>query len=1818
MEFPVTPRSWIHKLFAPRATRTIRKAPPSRCRPALQVLEDRTLPTMVLTPATFVDTQSGVTSSLSLRGAISLSAVNDVVYGGTEDYVINLSAGTYPLTLQNANGAQDNTWAVSFVAGSPFASATAGRGDVDISAVHHKLTIVGQVDANGNPTTIIDATGLGDRAFQILPGSNVEFDNVIIRGGTAQDDGTQGAVPGVTTAEGGGILNQGSNLALNNVVFDTDTALGTVKAAEGGAIYSTGGTLTLNGVTMKSNAARGGDGTNGAVGTGVGLDVVGGNGADGYGGGLYVAGGAATLTNTTVSGNNATGGQGGQGGIDVTGLSALFGPGGSGGGGSGGGLYVAGGSVTLSNDTLSENQARGGNGGKGSGYFSAAGGFAAGGGLYVGSGSVTLSNDTLDGNTATGGSSPRGSIGGNGGDASGGGLGVAGGTVSVTNDTLSGNSAVGGPGGPGYGASGGTGGSGSGGGLGVAGGTVSVTNDTLSGNSAVGGPGGDSLLGNGTGGTGGSGSGGGLGVAGGTVSLTDATFSSNNATGGRGGYGGTAASTIHGGPSGAAGLGGSGGVGAGGGLYVAGGSVTLTDATLGGNGAAGGAGGQGGVALGGGAVGGGGGVGGLGSGGGLHAASGPVRLTNVSFSGNSAVGGSGGGGGVGGSSTIFGGFNGAGGAGGNGGNGTGGGLYLGSGSTTILANTLIAQNTVAAGTGGAGGTASAAGGSNGVASDVDVVGAVASSDHDLIGDGTGANLSNGTNGDLVGTTESPINALLGPLQNNGGPTQTMALLAGSPAVNAGDNAVVPAGVITDQRGPGFNRIFAGVVDIGAYELQSTVIATTTAVTTSTATSTYGDMLTFTATVAGNLTPVGGVTFVIDSGTPVVGIAGATTGSAATWTFTTSTLSAGSHTVQALYTGTDDFTDSTGTLSGGQTVNKANAMVVVTPYAVTYDGASHAAAVTVTGVNGETGAAVGTVDVSGTAHTNAGTYGDTWSFTGSANYNDIAITNITDVINKANASISAFAPYHVTYDGTPHTANFALVGVNGETGAAVGTVDLSGTTHTNAGTYNDSVAFTPGANYNAAGPFGITDVIFKADAAVEVTPYAVTYDGASHAATVASITGVNGETGAAVGTVDLSGTTHTNAGTYLDDWVFTPTANYNTYEGSTGLTDDIANAPTTTTVSGPAGPVLDGQVITFTATAGNGQTAAVPTGSVQFSVDGTDLGAPVPLVNGSATSPGIALSAGSHGLSAGYADPADNFDASGGGTGLVVQAVTAAKLQSALAARPSITLQAPAESNLQTDISAINGLAPTTATITIDLGSGTFSDSTLSPPAGVSVVVIGNGTTTTFVGHSPAFEVTQGSVSVFGVNLATDTDAPTVLVTGGSLTLHNDVIQESTGFTAAAILVSGGTLDLGTAGSPGGNVLNVNGPGEFVHNTTGGSVSATGNTYEVNGVPLAAPSLSFSSLASSNATSVYGQAVTLTASVVANGPGTGTPTGSVDFVDTTAGVDLGSVPVNGGRASLTISALGAGSHLIRATYSGDGNFTPSLDSLTQSVSPATLTITANNDTKAYGTLKTFNGTAFAETGLVNGDSITGVTETSAGAPATAVTGTYSIVPGAAIGSGLGNYNINYVNGTLTVVPSITTPSAQTAYQNVSQAVSGIGVASGLSGNLTVTLAVSHGTLTLGTTSGLTVKGNGTGLVTLTGTTVKLNAALATLSYRGLKGFSGSDALSLTASAGAIQSNASVAIAVESFTQEAANLKAQVTALQSAGVLNKAGAILLNAWLNLSGTPLDIVQIDGFLLTVQLYRLGGILTQAQANALLGPANTLLLGLEVQYGS
>ncbi len=67
----------------------------------------------------------------------------------------------------------------------------------------------------------------------------------------------------------------------------------------------------------------------------------------------------------------------------------------------------------------------------------------------------------------------------------------------------------------------------------------------------------------------------------------------------------------------------------------------------------------------------------------------------------------------------------------------------------------------------------------------------------------------------------PLSAVIGLLADNGGPTQTHGLVAGSPAIDNGNNSLIPTGITTDQRGEGFPRIVGNSVDIGAVESAST-------------------------------------------------------------------------------------------------------------------------------------------------------------------------------------------------------------------------------------------------------------------------------------------------------------------------------------------------------------------------------------------------------------------------------------------------------------------------------------------------------------------------------------------------------------------------------------------------------------------------------------------------------------------------------------------------------------------------------------------------------------------------------------------------------------------------------------------------------------------------------------------------------------------------------------------------------------------------------------------------------------------------------------
>jgi len=131
---------------------------------------------------------------------------------------------------------------------------------------------------------------------------------------------------------------------------------------------------------------------------------------------------------------------------------------------------------------------------------------------------------------------------------------------------------------------------------------------------------------------------------------------------------------------------------------------------------------------------------------------------------------------------------------------------LSNGGSVSLANSIVAANFTSGNT-----------------SLPDCGGTLTSLGHNLVGNATGCGISAGT-GDQLGSNLALIDARLGPLTNNGGPTSTHTLLAGSPAIDAGSPAAPGSGggacASTDQRG--VVRPVLGATsltcDIGAFEL----------------------------------------------------------------------------------------------------------------------------------------------------------------------------------------------------------------------------------------------------------------------------------------------------------------------------------------------------------------------------------------------------------------------------------------------------------------------------------------------------------------------------------------------------------------------------------------------------------------------------------------------------------------------------------------------------------------------------------------------------------------------------------------------------------------------------------------------------------------------------------------------------------------------------------------------------------------------------------------------------------------------------------------
>ncbi len=527
-----------------------------------------------------------------------------------------------------------------------------------------------------------------------------------------------------------------------------------VAAREGGGLWNGAGTMTVDGTLIVGNTASGAA-------------------ADDGGGGIFNNGGPLNINNATISDNIADGAAGSGGGlfslagsVMVTGTTFSFNSANR----AGGGIEIVDGTLTLTDSNLISNDVNGGAGaaapGNGGGLHVTGGSTmvtidggsvfnnlaaSEGGGLWNGAGSMTVQNGTLiDSNEAFGDDLTNG---GGGIFNNGGVLNVTGAATTISNNFASGTA-------------------GSGGGIfNDAGGTVNVTDATITGNVANRAGGGiEAVAGTSTNltnvilslnnaGVGpdavaSPGNGGGLHITGaGVVSLEQTIVSQNISANEGGGLWNSDSSTLSLSQStidrnSSA---------SGGGIFNDGtsGAISIDATTISRNRA-------------------------LGSGGGLFSEGGVITVLNSTISSNEAS--------------------------------MGGGVHLAGGSLDLTSTTISSNNADVAGGGlnvASGSTATTINSifaGNTSVLDPDASGTVNSGGNNLFGNTTGLTIVGTTSGNQLN-----VNPLLGLLQNNGGPTETHALLTGSPAIDAGSN-LVPA---IDQRST--TRPQGTEFDIGAFE-----------------------------------------------------------------------------------------------------------------------------------------------------------------------------------------------------------------------------------------------------------------------------------------------------------------------------------------------------------------------------------------------------------------------------------------------------------------------------------------------------------------------------------------------------------------------------------------------------------------------------------------------------------------------------------------------------------------------------------------------------------------------------------------------------------------------------------------------------------------------------------------------------------------------------------------------------------------------------------------------------------------------------------------
>ncbi len=715
--------------------------------------------------------------------------------------------------------------------------------------------------------------------------------------------------------------------------------------------------------------------------------------------------------------------------------------------------------------------------------------------------------------------------------------------------------------------------------------------------------------------------------------------------------------------------------------------------------------------------------------------------------------------------------------------------------------------------------------------------------------------------------------------------------------------------------------------------------TTTAVSASPNPSVFGQTVTFTANVtpnSGSGTPTGTVQFVVDGsnfGAPV-------TLSGGSAQISTSSLSVGpGHTVTANYSGDGSFQASSGSVAGGVTVNKADATV---------------------GISASPNPSVSGQPVTFTASvgpTAPGAGSPTGTVTFYVNGNPVC-TNVPLVAATATCSPASLPPGNhtvsVTYSGDPNFngGNGTLSG-----GATVNKADttLNLTTSPNTSVTGEPVTATATVSPVAPGsgiPTG--SVTFSVDGSPVCTNVALS------------------SAQATCGLPPLGAGNHSITATYGGD------TSFNGSSGSVSGGHTVSKANTSVTVTSAPNPSVSGQSVTFTATvAVIAPGVGTPTGTITFFVNGNPVCSAVAMSGLQATCSTSSLPPGNQIITATYSgDP--NFNGSSGSLS-GGQAVNKADTTVSVTASPATTVTGQSVTFTATVGVVAPGSGTPTGTITffadgnplctaVAMSGVQAACSTASISPGnhaISATYNGDSNFNTSNGSlAGGMTVNQASTSV----AVTSSNNPSVTGQSVTITANISVVAPGAGTPSgtvsfsidgnpvcAAAAISGGQATCTVSLSAGLHPVSATYSGDSNFNSSNGSLSG-GQQVDKADTSLA--------LSASPGGAVFGQSVTFTATVSANAPGAGTPSGSVSFFADGNPVCTNAA-MSGGQATCSTSSLAAGSHAITAVYGGDTDFNGSNGSLAGGFvvgkANTTTTVTTPTNPSVWGQSVTFTAT-----------------------------------------------------------------------------------------------------------------------------------------------------------------------------------------------------------------------------------------------------------------